>query len=804
MLHISGHGPQKARVMIVGEAPGMDEEIQGRPFVGPSGDELNRQLREAGLKRDDCYVTNVCKYRPPYNDMEKWLTDKKTIGEKAGFTEYNGRWADPRVMEGIDELREEISRVQPDLVIGLGNTALWALYGKWGVTNWRGSELTLQSDMDVAGRTTRFVPTLHPASVLRNWASRAYVIHDLKQRCAKRLREGFLDPVFDFNTAPSYSDVMAFLDSARGDLCGDIETADGHIICLGLAKSDRSAICIPFRNEAGVYWSHEDRKDIVAALSAVANNPDVCWIGQNWNYDAQYFDEDFGWTKMPDFDTYIAQSVLFPGVERDLGFLSSMYSEWHQYWKLDAKDWGKIADFQSFFRYNCRDVVHTYEIAQVQRQKLETARLNEQFQSRMRYGQYVYRMMRRGVNRDTQRTQDMLAEVDEAIQARELAMTESIGEPVVKVTGVKVQKITHMYNSPKQVADLFYKKLGVKEQKKRGSFTPTTDDEALKKVIEKHPGKIAELAQQILECRSLDKLKSNFLEAQLDPDGRYRASWSPTGAETFRLTSGKNAFHRGGPLQNVTTGSTGSGRKLPNLRTCIVPDPGHIYFNVDLERADLQVVVWEADDDDLKAKLREHADIHTENARDIFGIRGEVSYEQRQFGKKFVHLTNYGGKERTCAVALGCTVHEASLAQKRWFEAHPGIKKWHERTEAQILGTRTVTNRFGYRRIYFDRVDGLLPEALAWVPQSTVSILISLMHMAIEDELGERLCQIQMQVHDSLNGQILLTDSTEDTLRRLREASKIAVPYADPLFIPLELSLSESSWGETEKCEWPQ
>jgi len=797
MLKVNGHGPDNARIMIVGEAPGADEEIQGRPFVGDSGVILTGLLHEAGLRRDECYITNVCKYRPPFNEMGAWCTDKKTDLKK-GFIEYGGRYADPRVIEGIEELDEEIKRVNPEIIVGFGNTALWALHGKWGITNWRGSEIVL-------GSGHRFVPTLHPASILRNWATRPYVIHDLKQRVAKRLREGFVDPVFEFNTAPSFDEVMSFLESAKGDLSGDIETADGHIICLGLAKSARHALCIPFRNEGGVYWEPQDQRDIIDKLSEVCSNADVTWIGQNWNYDAQYFEADFGWTKMPDFDTYIAQSVLFPGVERDLGFLSSMYSEWHQYWKMDAKDWGKIADFQSFFRYNCRDVVHTFEIAQRQREKLAQARLNKQFEERMRYGQYVYRMMRRGVNRDFERTDAMVSEVKTAIDEREKMMEEVIGKPVTKVAGTKkAPTLTHLFNSPTQVADLFYKQLGVKAIKKRGSFAPTTDDEALKKVIAKHPGKIADLAQAILECRSLDKLRANFLEAELDPDSRFRASWSPTGAETFRLTSGKNAFHRGGPLQNITTGSTGSGRKLPNLRNCIVPDPGYIYFNTDLERADLQVVAWEAEDEELKDMLKAHADIHTENAKGIFRLREDPSYEQRQFAKKFCHLTNYGGKGRTCAIALGCTVHEAEKSQARWFEMHPGIKKWHQRTEAQVLGTRTVTNRFGYRRIYFDRVDGLLPEALAWVPQSTVSILISLQHMAIEDELGERLCQIQMQVHDSLNGQILLNGDLDETLKRLRKASQIAVPYADPLYIPLELSLSNTSWGEVEKCEWPQ
>lgn len=800
-IKVGSRGPKDARILIVGEAPGADEEILGQPFVGSSGQELSRIIKQAGLNEKECRFTNVVKWRPPGNEMSAWITDKKTIGEKSGWDFKDGRYADPRVFEGRMELLQEIEEVKPEVVIGLGNTALWALAGQWGISAWRGSELRLESGIP-------FVPTLHPAAILRNWAQRGYVVHDLGYRVKRRLDHGFLVPDFNFNWAPTFDEVMAWLDSAEGDMAGDIETADGHIICLGLATSATKALCIPFRNAAGVYWSEEDRQAIVAKVRWLAESGRVKWIGQNWNYDAQYFDEEWGWTVMADFDTYIAQSVLFPGVERGLGFLGSMYLDWHQYWKDDAKDWGKVADFDGFFRYNCRDACHTWEIAQRLKEKVEAARLTAQFEDRMRYNSYVYRMMRRGVNRGIKRTEVMVTEVKEAIQERELWMQEELGRPVAKVEGTKKNpKVVHLFNSPKQCADLFYKELGAKAQRGKNKQI-STDDEALTKVKDGYAPdhKTHKMAQAILECRSLDKIRSTFLEAPLDPDGRFRSSWMTTGTETFRMSSGKNAFHRGGPLQNITTGSTGSGRKLPNLRNTIIPDPGFIYFNTDLERADLQVVAWEGEDEELKAILREGADIHTENAKTALGLDRAPTYDERQKGKKFVHLTNYGGKGMTCARALGCTVHEAEMVQKRWFEAHPGIKKWHERTQALLLGTRTVYNKFGYRRVYFDRVDGLLPEALAWVPQSTVSILISLQHMAIEDALGEDTCQIQMQVHDSLNGQLRLgvPAEVEEAFRVYREASRIAVPYPDPLYIPLELSVSPDSWGEVEKVGWPE
>lgn len=780
-LKVPGCGPRDAEVMIVGEAPGFDEEMAGTPFVGASGYELKNMLRDAGLSKDACYITNVCKYRPPGNDMGEWITDKKTSVKTKGFKPLHGRFVHPLVHEGINELNQEIEDVKPRVIVGLGNTSLLALAGKYGVTNWRGSELLSL----VQG--TPFVPTLHPAAVLRNWAVRPQVVHDLKFRVRRRLDHGFITPKYEFNIAPTHAEVIEFIERAvnQGKIAADIETAKGKTVCIGLADSARRAICIPMYNEHGVYWQADELKDILLQLQSASKN--IIWVGQNWNYDAQYFDEDFGWTVMADHDTYIAESVLWPGGQRGLGYLSSMYCDHHVYWKEDAKDWGKIANFTEFFNYNCMDTCRTFEVAERQMAALTQHGLWDQFNERMRYSEYVYRMMRRGVNRDAKRTERMAREVDEAIQAKELAVAEAAGHPV-------------NFQSPKQVSQLLYKDMGLKAVgRKTAKGAASTDDDALTKLAEKNPN-AKPICDAILEARSLSSLKANFLEAEVDPDGKFRSSWMATGTETFRLTSGGNAFHRGGPLQNVTDGKhTNSGRPLPNLRSTIVPDAGYTLFNCDLERADLQVVAWEADDAELKQMLREHADIHTINARELWGVK-EVTEQQRHTGKKFVHLTNYGGKERTCAIGCHITVHQADLLQRRWFQMHPGIKAWHDRTQAFLAGTRTVRNQFGYRRVYFDRIDSVLPEALAWVPQSTVSILISLMQMAIEDACP---VEIILQGHDSLVGQYRTVQEGE-ILPRIQAASIIAVPYPDPLYIPLELATSTSSWGEVEKRAWPE
>lgn len=236
--------------------------------------------------------------------------------------------------------------------------------------------------------------------------------------------------------------------------------------------------------------------------------------------------------------------------------------------------------------------------------------------------------------------------------------------------------------------------------------------------------------------------------------------------------------------------------ELPNVRSIFVPDPGYTIFDADLDRADLQVVVWEAEDDELKAMLREGADLHIENAKVLFN-KPHIAKDsvERQLAKTFVHGTNYGGGARTMAINSATTVAQAELMQRRWFAAHPGIKRWHERTAAQLRSEHLVRNRFGNTRRYFDRIDGILSEALAWVPQSTVACVINRVLLAIHRTVPQ--AQLLHQVHDSLVGQFPTT-SKEIVLPMIKTCFDVVVPYPDPLVIPHSIKLSEVSWGDCE------
>jgi uracil-DNA glycosylase len=162
---VFGEGPAKAKIMLVGEQPGDQEDLQGRPFVGPAGRELDQALEAAGLDRDKVYVTNVVKH------FKNEPRGKRRMHKRPNRYEVERcRWW----------LDQEIAAVQPKLILALGVTAANLLTGKSIVlSRVRGQVVEL-----VDGH--RMMATTHPSSILRmpdqpsRHKARAALVQDIK------------------------------------------------------------------------------------------------------------------------------------------------------------------------------------------------------------------------------------------------------------------------------------------------------------------------------------------------------------------------------------------------------------------------------------------------------------------------------------------------------------------------------------------------------------------------------------------------------------------------------------------------
>ena len=162
---VFGEGPETARVMLIGEAPGDAEDSAGQPFVGPAGKLLDRALAEAGLDRSQVYVTNTVKH---FKFVQR---GKRRIHDKANRAQQEACrfW-----------LLAELARVRPRIIVCLGSMAAQAIFGKsFRVTQQRGEWFDLDNG-------AKGVATVHPSSLLRipdraaRHAAYAAFVEDLK------------------------------------------------------------------------------------------------------------------------------------------------------------------------------------------------------------------------------------------------------------------------------------------------------------------------------------------------------------------------------------------------------------------------------------------------------------------------------------------------------------------------------------------------------------------------------------------------------------------------------------------------
>ena len=243
----------------------------------------------------------------------------------------------------------------------------------------------------------------------------------------------------------------------------------------------------------------------------------------------------------------------------------------------------------------------------------------------------------------------------------------------------------------------------------------------------------------------------------------------------------------------------------PNIRDLFVSDlEDYDIYDIDLKGADAQVVAAEADDEDLLSAFAAGLDVHAKNAEDMLGPQWrnaskEEQYFLRKQQKTAVHGTNYGATPYALSHQLGWDLRKSEAFQRRWFSLHPKIKDWHKRILNQLkqptLAKRAITNIFGYRIFFFDRIEENFKAALAYIPQSTVALVTRKAMVILSEKYPQAI--LVMQVHDSLV--FLFPRSDRYLLPKLVKDVTIPLPYPKALSIPWEVSRHENTWGECEK-----
>lgn len=161
---VFGNGNEKAEIVFIGEAPGKDEDLQGIPFVGRAGKFLSEMLEMIKMKREDVYITNTVKYRPPNNRDP--LPEEKT--------------------SCLPWLVEELEYVQPKIIILLGRHSLNTFFPGESISQVHGKLLKkkvhfIVEEKKISMPNEYYLPLYHPAAAMYNGALRETLIEDFKK-----------------------------------------------------------------------------------------------------------------------------------------------------------------------------------------------------------------------------------------------------------------------------------------------------------------------------------------------------------------------------------------------------------------------------------------------------------------------------------------------------------------------------------------------------------------------------------------------------------------------------------------------
>ena len=379
----------------------------------------------------------------------------------------------------------------------------------------------------------------------------------------------------------------------------------------------------------------------------------------------------------------------------------------------------------------------------------------------------LYRMERTGVLIDS----TLLAQQSQELGKRLLELEQQAHELAGQPFNV---------NSPKQLAEILFDKLGLPIKKKTPSGTPSTDEEVLSELALDYP-----LPKLLLESRQLAKLKGTYTDklpkmvnAQT---GRVHTSYAQAVAVTGRLASSDPN------LQNIPV-RTAEGRRI---RAAFIAPPGARIVSADYSQIELRIMAHLSEDAGLTEAFAHGEDVHRATAAEIFGVTPlEVGPDQRRVAKVINFGLIYGMSAFGLARQLDLERAAAQNYIERYFARYPGVAKYMERTRNAAKMQGYVETVFG-RRLWLPditaaqvgRRQGAERAAINAPMQGTAADLIKLAMIAVQDWIDrEKLkSRLIMQVHDEL-----LLEVPDDELMRVRvelpplmtQVAKLRVPLA--------------------------
>jgi DNA polymerase-1 len=552
-----------------------------------------------------------------------------------------------------------------------------------------------------------------------------------------------------YDTVLTWNDFDRWLDLiSRADLVAlDTETTSldpmqASLVGISMATGPGVACYIPVAHRGTDQVEQLPKDQVLQRLRAWLENSSAAKLLHNAKYDAHVFlNEGIALAGIQE-DTMLQAYVLESHkrvnmqelAERWLGRKGIAYED------LCGKGAKQIGfdevDVDRAAFYACEDADFTWQLHQVLRPKVAADKGLD----------FIY-----GLEVQVSRVLTIIERNGVAIDARVLeAQSNQLGAKLLELEKKAFELAGQPFNlnSPKQLGEILFQRMGLPVVRKTASGAPSTDEDVLTKLAADYP-----LPALLLEYRGLAKLKSTYtdkLPRMINAStGRVHTRYSQAAVITGRLASSDPN------LQNIPV-RTPEGRRV---REAFVASGGKI-VSADYSQIELRVMAHVSGDDNLRKAFEHGDDIHRATAAEVFGVAiADVTGEQRRAAKAINFGLIYGMGEFGLASNLGITRDAARAYIDRYFARYPGVARYMENTKLKARELGYVETVFG-RRLWLPEIKaakgprqaGAERAAINAPMQGTAADLIKMAMVAAQQWLEEEkmASRLVMQVHDEL------------------------------------------------------
>jgi uracil-DNA glycosylase family 4 len=787
--------------MIIGEAPGADEDEEGEPFIGRSGQLLNRMLKSAGWKREDVYVTNAVHCRPP---------DNRTPSKR-------------EITVCREWLMKEVADVNPKFIMTMGNIPLQSLLGLKGIKNLRGKPIEVPGQQFGLDHPVVYVfPVYHPSYALRDPRNEPVLERDIAQffnivkRGAPRFEKGLNRRIV--LTPQEYDEAVA--DIAASDvLSWDTETSGLDAFAAGAwmtsfgVGTENAQWCFPLNHQQSPFLNKvKVQKRKVKKIARAMKGKLI--VTQNGKFDTIFTRELFGETIYTDFDTMLAHYNLDENAYHGLDHLAAEYFGAIDY-DIPLSEKQGFGPLDRHCDYLALDLYYTRKLYYVLKSELEDDPSTEKlfYHLTMPVARMYADIEYTGVYVNPHKLEAAHVywedKADEVLRMLNHYVPSNAQRKDKKtkqiITGVN-------WGSPQQVGEVLFDKLKLSPLDKTPKGQPSVSESVLLRLADQHP-----VPKLIIEYREAMKNKGTFVEGWQARCYNYRMHphFKVHGTVTGRPS-----------CEEPNLQQTPRDPRIRSLIEEIKEDEnGHewVLVDADLSQAELRFTAEDSGDRELKLCYQTGVDVHTRTVQHIFNIM-KPSKEERKKGKAINFGFVYGmwwKKFKTYALdnyGVVFTDKESEAIRKKFFRLYSGLTDWHKRKKTFARMHGYVMSMIGRKRRLPDAMirrpknkheEMRQQEAERQAVNSPIQSLASDWTLAAAVELHETLPQEYFRIVGSVHDAVLMgvrKDKLMEVLPRIKQAMEhpaiIFDKFKIKISVPIESEIEIGPWGApTHKFE---